>query len=258
MTTRDRAPAGAPCWADLWTSDVEGSRSFYSDLFGWEAQAPSPEFGGYFMFTRDGAPVAGGMGDMGDMKANDSWKIYLATDDIEQTLVAVTANGGEAVFPPMPVADLGTQSVITDPVGAPVGLWQPGTFGGFPVLGEIGAPCWFELRTPDFARSLEFYRAVFGWETDVMSDTDEFRYSVVRDPSSEGQLGGVHDASGFLPAGTPASWTIVWQVADADETVARAGELGGRTVREAQDSPYGRLAALTDPSGAEFTVMARP
>ena len=47
MPTRDRAPLGAPCWADLWTSDVEGSRAFYSEVFGWEAQEPSPEFGGY-------------------------------------------------------------------------------------------------------------------------------------------------------------------------------------------------------------------
>ncbi len=47
----DHFSVGAPCWADLWTSDVEGSRAFYSALFGWEAEEPSEEFGGYFMFT---------------------------------------------------------------------------------------------------------------------------------------------------------------------------------------------------------------
>ncbi len=66
MTTRDAAPLGAACWTDLWTSDVDGSRAFYSQLFDWQAEDPSPEFGGYFMFTRQGVPVAGGMGDMGD------------------------------------------------------------------------------------------------------------------------------------------------------------------------------------------------
>ena len=86
MTTRDSAPTGSPCWADLWTSDVEGSRRFYSDLFGWEAEEPSEEFGGYFMFTRDGVPMAGGMGAMGDMQADDTWKIYLDTDDIAKTV----------------------------------------------------------------------------------------------------------------------------------------------------------------------------
>ena len=31
MTTRDHAPIGSPCWVDLWTSDVDGSRAFYSE-----------------------------------------------------------------------------------------------------------------------------------------------------------------------------------------------------------------------------------
>ena len=86
MTTRDRAPSGAPCWTDLFTSDVEGSRKFYSELFGWEALEPSAEFGGYFMFSLSGREVAGCMGDMGDIKADNAWKVYLHTDDIDQTI----------------------------------------------------------------------------------------------------------------------------------------------------------------------------
>ena len=86
MTTRTAAPAGSPCWTDLWTSDIAGSRAFYPALFGWEAGEPSPEFGGYFMFTRDGIPVAGAMGDMGDLSADNSWKIHLATGDIDATV----------------------------------------------------------------------------------------------------------------------------------------------------------------------------
>ena len=66
MTNRPVAPRGAPCWVDLWTSDIEGSRQFYAELFGWQAGEPSPDHGGYFMFTRAGVPVAGAMGDMGE------------------------------------------------------------------------------------------------------------------------------------------------------------------------------------------------
>jgi catechol 2,3-dioxygenase-like lactoylglutathione lyase family enzyme len=64
MTYRPLAPPGAPCGVDLWTSDIEGSRQFYAELFGWEAGVSSPDHGGYFMFTRAGIPVAGAMGDM--------------------------------------------------------------------------------------------------------------------------------------------------------------------------------------------------
>ena len=89
MPTRTTAPLGSPCWADLWTSDVEGSRRFYGELFGWESDDPDPQFGGYFIFNLNGVQIAGGMGDMGeDMRANDTWKVYFNTDNIEKTVEA--------------------------------------------------------------------------------------------------------------------------------------------------------------------------
>src|ERR1700733_13908996 len=107
MPSRDVAPIGSPCWADLWTSDVEGSRRFYSELFGWEALEAAPDFGGYFMFARAGVPVAGAMGDMGDMPADNAWKIYLATDDIGRTLASAEAAGAQVIGASMEVADPG-------------------------------------------------------------------------------------------------------------------------------------------------------
>lgn len=150
MTTRTTAPTGAPCWADLWTSDVEGSRRFYGELLGWESEAPNPDFGGYFMFTRDGVPVAGAMGDTPDNPAQDLWKVYLATDDIAATVEAAGRAGAEVVVPVAPVGDLGFQAVVTDPAGAGVGVWQPVGFAGFSTLDEPGTPSWFELFTADY------------------------------------------------------------------------------------------------------------
>ena len=258
MPTRDSAPIGSPCWADLWTSDVDGSRRFYSDLFGWEAQEPNDEFGGYFMFTRDGIPVAGGMGDMGDMKAQDAWKIYLNTGDLTKTLESAEAEGAEIVAPAMAVADLGTQAVLTDPTGAHLGAWQPGTFPGFTVLEEQGAPSWFELHTRDHANAVAFYRSVFRWETQDIGNSDDFRYTVMRNPAAEGELAGIMDASSFLPEGVPATWWVYWHVDDADATVAKVTSLGGSVLMEAEDTPYGRLATVADPAGAQFKLRMAP
>jgi predicted enzyme related to lactoylglutathione lyase len=258
MPTRDTAPIGAPCWTDLWTSDVEGSRKFYSELFGWEAQEPSPEFGGYFMFTRNGVPVAGGMGSMDDMPADDTWKIYLTTDDIAKTLEGAEAAGAQVISPAMAVADLGTQAVLIDPTGAHLGAWQPGTFPGFTVLNEAGAPSWFELHTRDHAVAVAFYRSVFRWETDDVSDTDEFRYTTMRNPKGEGELAGIMDASAFLPDGVPSQWSIYWEVDDATATVAKVKALGGSVVMDVEDTPYGRLATVTDPAGAQFKLRTPP
>jgi len=254
MTTRDRAPIGSPCWADLWTSDVEGSRTFYSDLFGWEAQEPSPEFGGYFMFTRNGVPTAGAMGDMGDMRANNTWKIYLATDDIVKTVQAAEAEGAQVIAPAMPVADLGAQAVLIDPTGAHLGAWQPGTFPGFTVLDEHGAPSWFELHTRDHATAVAFYRSVFRWDTNTVGDSDQFRYTTMRDPGGEGELAGIMDATAFLPDGVPAHWSVYWEVDDAGAAVAKVKALGGSVVMEPEDTPYGRVATVADPAGAQFKL----
>ncbi len=255
MTTRERAPIGSPCWVDLWTSDVEGSRAFYSTLFGWEAEEPNPEFGGYFMFTRAGVPVAGGMGDMGDeMPADNTWKVYLDTDDIAKTIELATEARAQVHSPSMAVADLGIQAVLEDPTGATLGAWQPGTFPGFTVIGEHGAPGWFELFTRDFATAADFYRAVFHWETELVGDTDEFRYLTMRDPGGGGELAGIMDASAILPDGVGAYWSIYWEVDDADASIVQVQALGGSVVAEAADTPYGRIATVSDPAGAEFKL----
>jgi predicted enzyme related to lactoylglutathione lyase len=255
MSTRDHFPLGAPCWADLWTSDVEGSRAFYSEVFGWEAQESDPQFGGYFMFHRDGVPAAGAMGDMGeDMKATDTWKIYLNTDDIAKTLAAATTAGAELLAPSMPVADLGTQGILLDPTGAHLGAWEPGTFPGFTVLGEHGTPSWFELFTRDFDAALEFYRSVFHWEIESVGDSAEFRYSVVKNPDAAGELAGIMDAGAFLPEGVPAYWSVYWEVDDPEATIDTITKLGGSVVAAFEDTPYGRLATVTDPAGAQFKL----
>jgi hypothetical protein len=206
------------------------------------------------MFTRDGIPVAGAMGAMGEMAASDTWKIYLHTDDIDRTVKVAETEGAEVMSPPMPVADLGIQAVINDPSGAQVGAWQPGTFPGFTVLGEHGAPSWFELFTRQYATAVDFYRAVFLWDTKIEGDTDEFRYSTMRNPDGEGELAGIMDAAAFLPGGTPSSWAIYWEVDDADDTVAAVKKLGGSVVTGVENTPYGRLATVADPAGAVFKL----
>ena len=255
MPTRDAAPLGAPCWTDLWTSDVEGSQRFYTELFGWEAQEPSAEFGGYFMFTLDGVPVAGGMGDMGDMAADNKWKIYLATDDISRTVRDAEANGGTIFAPSMEVADLGIQAVLADSTGAALGAWQPNTFPGFTVIGEPGTPSWFELYTRNHAASVEFYRDVFQLDVQVMGDTDEFRYSTLNSKHGGDQVAGVMDAASFLAEGAPSHWLTYWQSTDVEAAAATAVRLGGAIMMDPVDTPYGRMTTVADTTGAQFKLL---
>jgi len=254
MPTRDTAPIGAPCWVDLMTSDTERSRAFYCDLFGWTAEEPAEEFGGYINFNKDGVRVAGCMASEPGSGMPDVWSVYLATDDATKTLEAAAANGGQVHVQAMAVGDLGTMAFVGDPGGAGIGVWQPGLHPGFGIFGESGTPSWFELHTRDYQVAVDFYRNVFHWDTDVVSDTAEFRYTTLK--KGEGWLAGIMDASGFLPDGVPAHWSVYFGVEDTDAALAKIVDLGGSILTAAEDTPYGRLATAADPTGAQFKLVA--
>ncbi len=253
MPTRDTAPIGAPCWVDLMTSDQERARDFYGQVFGWTASESSEEFGGYFSFSKEGALVAGGMPQQPGSEQPDVWSIYLATDDAAKTVETATANGGQVQVDVMVIADQGTMAYVIDPGGAMIGIWQPDVHKGFGIHGEPGTPSWFELHTRDFDASVAFYRTVFRDEIQVGSDTPEFRYTMLAD--GETGLAGIMDASGFLPEGVPAHWSVYFGVDDVDASLAKIVELGGSIVQPAEDTPYGRLASATDPMGAQFKLV---
>jgi uncharacterized protein len=250
---RDSAPIGAPCWIDLFTTDPDQSRAFYGELFGWESESAGPEYGGYINFTKDGVPVAGAMQNDGANGAPDLWSIYLACEDAQATVDAVVKHGGQVMVPPMAVGELGTMAVVIDAGGAAIGIWQPGLHKGFGVVDEPNTPGWFELHTRDYDATVQFYKDVFGWDARSMSDTPEFRYTTLNE--GEEQLAGVMDASGFLPEGVPAHWSVYFRVDNTDAALKQAVDLGATIVVPAEDTPYGRLATAADPTGAVFKLV---
>jgi predicted enzyme related to lactoylglutathione lyase len=235
------------------TSDTGRSRAFYCELFGWTAGEPAEEFGGYFNYAKDGVLVAGCMAATPGAPVSDVWSVYLASDDAIKTVDAATANGGQVIVAPMEVADLGTMAVVIDPGGAAIGLWQPGLHKGFGILGEPGSPSWFELHTRDYDDAIAFYRNVFRCDSHVVSDAPGFRYTTLTDGDS--WLAGIMDASATLPDGAPAHWSVYFGVDDTDAALAKIVELGGSIVHPAEDTPYGRLAAATDATGAGFKIV---
>lgn len=252
MTKRESAPIGAPCWVDLWTSDVEGSRRFYAELFGWVAEKPDPEYGGYFMFTRESVPVAGGMGDMGEMRADNTWKPYLASDDIEATLRVATEHGATVQTPAMAVDDLGVQAVIIDPSGLVIGVWQPGSFPGFTVINEHGAPIFFAFDTDDYDGAVDFYRQAFGWNPLEEATEDGHHYAGYMDPETDRPLAGIGDEVENLAPGEEPAWSVFWQSDDVDASVEKVLALGGTVLAAASDRGLGRVARVADPAGARF------
>jgi uncharacterized protein len=257
VPVRNNAALGAPIWIDLATSDLERAQQFYGTVFGWTFESAGPEYGGYVNAFKDGRPVAGLMQNDPQWNAPDGWTTYFHTADIKATIAKATAAGAIACVEPvepMEIKDKGWMGLLSDPTGAFFGLWQPTGHNGFEVVNEAGAPVYHQLMTRDYGKALDFYREVFGWQTETVSDTDEFRYSTA---SFDGDaLLGVMDGARDLPEGVPSNWFFFLGSDDVDKTVQLIADNGGSVIRGAEETPYGRLAAVADPTGAGFNLSS--
>ncbi len=245
---------GAPCWIGLTTPDVAATNAFYTGLLGWTAGESAEQFGGYYMFfTPDGRPVAGVMPRPEGADWPIGWTVYLTVEDVGTTLAAARDAGATVTADAMAVGDTGTMAELRDPSGALIGLWQPGTFAGFEVQAEPGAPGWFELHTRDYPAAVSFYTSVFGWDAHPMSDTPQFRYTTLGE--GDGARAGIMDDAVLPTASAGSGWMTYLAVEDVDVAAARVDELGGAVTSAPQNSPYGRLASVTDPTGATFNLI---
>lgn len=251
-------PAGAPCWIDLLTSDLTRSREFYTALFGWIYEVgDEAKYGGYTTALKDGKSVAGLMQSPENGAGHpDMWSTYLRVDNIDAAMAAAKDAGAIVYLEPMDVPEQGKMAMIGDPGGASIGMWEFGGHTGFQAHETSGAAAWHELHSKDYEAAVAFYRDVFALETSVMSDTPEFRYTNLVDGGKE--LAGIMDAATFLPAEAPSSWQVYFQTDDVDATVAVALTLGATVINATEDSPYGRLAGLSDCTGAMFKLIQPP
>lgn len=248
---------GAPIWIDLSTPDIEGAKKFYNELFGWEFTDTGEDFGHYQMITQNGQPVGGAMNSqMGDQNAPTAWGVYLRSEDNAATVQAVKDNGGQVLVDTMPVGDLGSMAIYTDPTGAGIGSWEVNQFAGFELPLTKGTPVWFELMSTDYDAAAPFYEKVFGWTLSPMDPDDpSFRYSTFGEgPES---VAGLCDAKDFI-GGSPSFWRIYLAVDDCDAAAQQIQDLGGKLLDGPSDSPFGRFATVADPQGAMFQINAAP
>ena len=109
--------AGAFCWAELYTHDTAAAGTFYTSLFGWEAQeVPGPGGMPYNLFTSGGAPAAGMLAIQpiwGEVPPN--WTVYFGVENLDAALERAQAMGGKMQIQPMSIPNVGRLTLITDP-----------------------------------------------------------------------------------------------------------------------------------------------
>ena len=256
MSERTSYEPGTPCWVELaGIPDFDAGEAFYRDLLGWEIpeQPNSEQLGGYRRAKLKGRDVAGASPVMQDGQPCE-WNTYVSVEDADATLDKVRAAGGGVIVEPMDVMGMGKMAIFTDPTGATVGLWEPGTFAGAELVNEDGSFGWNELGTRDVPAAREFYGKVFGWTVEEQEMPGMGTYYVWKD--GEHVRGGMIDMTEMAPPEAQPAWMVYFTVPDTDAAVETTKAAGGHLLNGPADISVGRLAILADPHGAAFAVMA--
>ena len=109
---------------ELNTPDLARAKEFYSGLFGWKLQdVPMPLTGGTYTMIDVGGGTGGGM--MSSKSSEPShWLAYVGVDDINASTKRAKELGAKVFMDVTKVGDFGLMSIITDPTGAKLALWQ--------------------------------------------------------------------------------------------------------------------------------------
>jgi len=109
---------------ELNTQDVGKAKAFYGSLFDWKLEdIPMGAMGSYTTIGVGGGTGGGIM--QHPMPGQPSfWLSYVNVDDLKAATAKAKSLGAKIIRDVMPVAEIGWLSIIQDPTGAVLGLWQ--------------------------------------------------------------------------------------------------------------------------------------
>jgi len=108
---------------ELATTDVGKAKSFYQALFDWQLQDMDMGDMTYTMI-QVGEGTGGGMLKHPMPGQPSAWLAYVLVDDVRAATDKAKALGAQIIRDVMEVPNAGWFSIIVDPTGAALGLWQ--------------------------------------------------------------------------------------------------------------------------------------
>ncbi len=251
----DEILCGIPVWHELVTKETDKAKAFYTALFGWDTQSwPMGEGKEYTMFAMGEKSICGINDQNGPEGVPAHWITYFSVADADAAVAANAEAGGETLMPPMDIPDVGRFAVVKDPQGA---VWCPFKYGNDPVLPDFaqlkaGDFIWEELLTSDPEAAAAHYAKVLGYDVEAVDMGEIGKYRVMK--VAETGLAGIM----AMPPGVeaPPHWLPYIKSDDVDASLAKALELGGKTLMPPMDiAGVGRVCVLADPLGAAIAVF---
>ncbi len=112
------------CWDELLTPDPDAVAPFYGELFGWSTVVTDMGHANYILFRRGEKDAAGCMPSPPGTGNLAAWVHYVLVDDVDALAERTTELGGSVTMPPTDIPEIGRFTVICDPTGAQLGLFQ--------------------------------------------------------------------------------------------------------------------------------------
>ena len=253
---------GSWVWYELMSPDPVGAKAFYEAVVGWSFVDPAPHTGGYgFIANADGGMTGGLLelsSDMIEHGARACWLGYIGVDDVDASLIAITAAGGAVLMPARDVPMAGRIAMVADPGGAPFYIMTPtpppggGTSTSFSAAPNPGRCGWNELMAADATREISFYTGQFGWTLpDPMDMGPMGQYQFIEHDGV--QVGAI---MGTMPEMPHPMWNHYFWV----DGISAAKELieaqGGQVINGPMQVPGdGWIVQGIDPQGALFSLV---
>jgi uncharacterized protein len=246
MGKREAYEPGTFCWVDLATTDADGAKAFYGDLFGWEFRDDEIPGGIY----SDHGDAIGAIGQQDEHPPH--WNNYVSVTSAEETAARAERLGARILEEPFDVGGFGRLAVLVDPAGAMLCVWEPRSHIGAGRVNDVGCMGWNELQTRDSEAAGDFYGGLFGWEAEPIEDDGRVVYTTIKNAGNQN--------GGFMPmteqhGDAPSFWLPYFTVSSRDAAMERARELGGTVFAGPLDLPSGKIAVLGDPQGAAFAIF---
>jgi predicted enzyme related to lactoylglutathione lyase len=109
---------------ELMSTDVAKAKSFYGKLFDWQLEDMDMGDMTYTMI-KVGEGTGGGLMKNPMLNAQSIWVAYVNVDDVKAATAKAKSLGAKVMKDVHEVKGAGSFTIITDPTGAMLGLWQP-------------------------------------------------------------------------------------------------------------------------------------
>jgi hypothetical protein len=216
----------------LRSTDVDGAREFYADLFGESFWGRGLEV----------VPLPAPLAARG-VPAN--WLGHIGVEDVVPPMYQLLEAGATRLGAPPANGRDSAGVVLRDPFGANVALTP---LSGDPIEDRV---VWHLLSARDEERAIELYANVLGWTPLERQDLGERgRHVTFAWDASSQPVGSTSDVA--RRPHVHAQWLFFFATPHLDASIASVRDLGGLALRPETTADGHRVVACDDPQGAAF------